>query len=185
MTTQSINVNYGEVVINNYNNCLLNSNGVTYNYSIGGVVPGLWFGLIHYDCDNVKGTLVSKLECKPCALFCTYNELIPHCSSLVLPLVLSLLLSIIVTGIAMTLLHKPFMKVTKAMYYKILYKCISHDDKIMYRYTKRNNMATHINMPINFNDKAKMLNNSNYDKLMSSRANKVYKLKNKTRKGTK
>lgn len=61
------------------------------NYTIGNIVPGLWFGLIHYLCDNDKGTLVSKLDCKPCSMFCTYNELIPDCASYALPLTLSLI----------------------------------------------------------------------------------------------
>lgn len=47
MDTKSINVNYGEITIVNYKQCEIESNGVRFNYTIGDIIPGLWFGLIN------------------------------------------------------------------------------------------------------------------------------------------
>lgn len=93
-----------------------------YNYTKGQIISGLWFGLINFECDNVKGILTSKLECKPCSVFCTYNELIPSCKNFTIPLILSLVLSLILTIILFAILYKQFLIVPNSLYYHIHHK---------------------------------------------------------------
>lgn len=71
MIGKSISVNYGEITINNYKSCVIESNGITFNYNIGNIIPGLWFDFINYVCDSTRETLISKMDCKPYSLFCT------------------------------------------------------------------------------------------------------------------
>lgn len=134
---------------------MIESNNVKYNYTIEDVIPGLWFGLINNVCDNVKGTMVSQLECKPCLMFCTYNEMIPHCVSYGLPLTLSTIISLLLTTLLFVPSYKPFMKLTKCLYYKALCSII------------KKKMTT---------------NEKNVYKIMENRAKIVYKLKDKREK---
>lgn len=75
----------GAITITDLDNCSFHNNGMEYNGTGPGRMPGLFFGLIEYSCTNTKGILVSKLSCKDCGLYCNYNQMIDGCQSYWIP----------------------------------------------------------------------------------------------------
>lgn len=81
-----VTVESGEVAIYGYDNCTIDAKGVNMAFSnigkqsqSGYILPGLWFGLIKFECDDTVGIIVSKIECKTCATYCVQNQYIPGC----------------------------------------------------------------------------------------------------------
>lgn len=70
------------------------NNGNTYQTEKGQLVGGL-YGLIDYNCDNVTGAVVSKLDCQKCRLYCWENELIEGCQQVLLPVMIGLYIGMI------------------------------------------------------------------------------------------
>lgn len=87
-----INVKYGEIIINGFEECEFENNGNKYVYKSYDerftMDNKLLFGLINYNCSNHTGVLISKFECKPCGLFCNYNQSVGRCRHLIIPYVL-------------------------------------------------------------------------------------------------
>lgn len=119
MEDKLLNVKYGEIIITDYNSCIIESNGVTYNYTVGNATPGLWFGLINYDCDNVKGNIISNFECKPCGVFCVYNEIVPGCKQYLFPLIIGVIIGIMMGILLLILSIKYGHKMIGSIIYKI------------------------------------------------------------------
>lgn len=87
-----INVKYGEVIVNGFEECEFENNGNKYTYKSYdehfSMEKNLLFGLINYNCNNHTGVLVSKFECKPCGLFCNYNQSVSRCRHVMVPYIL-------------------------------------------------------------------------------------------------
>lgn len=66
---------------------------------IDGKIPGLKFGIVNYSCRDGIGTIISKMSCNNCGLFCASNEMIDGCQSVALPMALGILIGTIVSGI--------------------------------------------------------------------------------------
>lgn len=61
-----------------YYECNYTNNGHMVTSHNGQHIGGL-YGLITYSSDNTIGYIMSKLECRPCGLYCSENELIEGC----------------------------------------------------------------------------------------------------------
>ncbi|UPT53727.1 MAG: glycoprotein [Bactrocera latifrons orthophasmavirus] len=69
----------GRIRSNTMDECTIWNNGGEYKIKPFAELPGLYYGLIKYQCGNVAGTIISKLKCKTCGIFCYENELIDGC----------------------------------------------------------------------------------------------------------
>lgn len=87
-----INVKYGEVIVNGFEECDFENNGVKFVYKSYDENFAMdnkrLFGLINYNCSNHTGVLISKFESKPCGLFCNYNQAVARCRHIMIPYIL-------------------------------------------------------------------------------------------------
>ena len=64
-------------------------------YNVIHEIPGLYYGLIAYTCDNEKkGYLISKPKCFDCGVYCPQNDLLLTCSHFWFPFVVGSLIGI-------------------------------------------------------------------------------------------
>lgn len=73
-----IHVTHGVITYHGYDTCTIKANGIEIK-STSGVIPGWHYGLIDYECDKVRGQLVSTLTCRKCGIYCTDNDMIEGC----------------------------------------------------------------------------------------------------------
>lgn len=97
----SIDIDYGQVKLTNTGKCTITNDDLSYNTSVNGIVPGLWFGLIDINCDNIAGTYASVPKCKPCGLFCVQNEHIVNCQQTIVPF----LSGAVMTSLVLLIVH--------------------------------------------------------------------------------
>lgn len=95
-----INIKYGEVIINGFNECEIENNGKKFIYKSYDdqftMEDKHLFGIVRYNCDNHTGALISTFECQPCGIFCNYNQSVARCRNLVLPYILGGIIGIII-----------------------------------------------------------------------------------------
>ena len=87
-------MNNGKIVIADKLTCDV----TLYNETLHNVtqeLPGLYYGLIAYVCDNQKrGYLISKPKCFSCGVYCPQNDLLLTCSHFWFPFVMGSLIGI-------------------------------------------------------------------------------------------
>ncbi len=74
--------------------CEIYSGNVRYNGSTGHV-PGFWYGLIEYNCNNCTGAIISNFECVDCGIYCIRNDMNVRCRSFWFPTLCGTIFSII------------------------------------------------------------------------------------------
>lgn len=75
--------------------------------SMTGVIPGYHFGLVTYKCGVDFGYLISKLKCKDCGLYCSYNDMIDGCQNQWLQMMVGMSLGLF-AGIILSILIYSF-----------------------------------------------------------------------------
>lgn len=151
-----INVKYGEVIIHGFEECAFENNGNEFvyksydeNFKMENI---LLFGLINYNCNNHTGTLISKFECKPCGLFCSYNQSVPRCRHVLVPYILGGILGAIVGAIICIFsfcLFKHNKEKLKSWYN---YKILKRNDKKRIKVVTDMKKVTGINANVNFKE---------------------------------
>ena len=117
---QGFYVNNGKIVVGNDNTC----NVTMYNntlYDVKHELPGLYYGLIKYDCNNnTKGYIISKPQCFECGVYCPQNDLLLTCNHFWFPFILG---SFIGVSAAASLLY--VLRFLKNRYFNVLIDKIS------------------------------------------------------------
>nr|WQM60714.1 MAG: putative glycoprotein [Phasmaviridae sp.] len=141
---------YGVITIKNMVNCTISLGNLTYNFTEGNKAPGLWFGLIDYDCIGYRGKLLSELKCKPCGMFCVYNEYLPGCEQKFIPFLFGALTSIIIFTILFIILRSKLFLIVNNMINRYLYKKQLSIDYNTYRNHKKIVKILRVNKEIKF-----------------------------------
>nr|WPR17621.1 MAG: glycoprotein [Beetle phasma-like virus] len=107
-----IEVDHGTIKTIDYNTCNITGNGLNIVINGSSEIPGLWFGYVTYVCDDTAGTLISKLDCKTCGFYCTYNNLVNGCEQWLVPFIISTTLTILVSLLLIAMSHKLIFKLS-------------------------------------------------------------------------
>lgn len=135
-----IKTDYGAIRTNGLK-CNFTINGVRY-MNIDGYVPGIHYGLIEYDCGGTIGSAVSKMECKPCGLFCKQNEFIVGCEQEFFPIMLGVIIGTLLS-ILSHVVYSKFIKSRLVSYYLNCRKTQSEKRKCK-RVKRARKIANHI-----------------------------------------
>nr|QRW41723.1 MAG: glycoprotein [Miglotas virus] len=127
--TKSIHVTHGVVSYSGYNQCDVVANGVK-AYGKNGLVPGWHYGLIDYTCDNITGSIASKMACNDCGYYCLQNQSIDGCQSYLIPAICGL-----IVGLVLTMVTRKVWKMSAKI-------CLSKPDWFRITLTKRNSTAS-------------------------------------------
>nr|QOI91410.1 GP [Aedes phasmavirus]QOI91416.1 GP [Aedes phasmavirus]QOI91419.1 GP [Aedes phasmavirus]QOI91422.1 GP [Aedes phasmavirus] len=90
-----IHVTHGVVTYHGFGTCTIKANGMEIK-SMSGIIPGWHYGLIDYNCDGIRGQLVSKLTCRDCGIYCMDNDMIEGCGQALIPIVIGVLVGLII-----------------------------------------------------------------------------------------
>lgn len=106
-----VKVEYGELFMMDTGKCTIQNDDMAYKHDgLTDKIPGLWFGLIKFDCEKIKGTVVSKPECKPCGLYCVQNEHIINCQQLLVPFSIGAIMSLTILVLTTLIVKDKFAK---------------------------------------------------------------------------
>lgn len=164
-----INIKYGELIIDGFEECEFENNGNNYTYKSYDenfrMNDKLLFGLINYKCDNNTGVLISKFECKPCGLFCNYNQSVARCKHIVLPYILGGIIGSVI-GIIIYISSK------------YAFKCIKENLVLWcnYKMTKRNDNK-HIKTVTEMKEITGTISNVNFKDIKNMKEQKLEKIK--------
>lgn len=131
------------MVVTGFDECEFENNGNKYTYKSYDEHFTMdnthLFGLINYNCDNHTGASISTFECKPCGLFCNYNQSVGRCRHVMVPYILGGVVGLIV-GVLIYISSKyafNYIKVKLVLWWN--FKMMERNDK------KRVKMARNIN----------------------------------------
>nr|UHK03104.1 MAG: glycoprotein [Sanya conocephalus maculatus phenuivirus 1] len=109
----------GHIILSQEINCTFSSGSLSFQGTVD-KVPGRWYGVIQYSCGTCQGSLVSSFtSCDEC-FFCTHNEMISTCQSLIVPSLLAFLLFVVSTCLSV-LVYRNFLQTGAII--KALAKC--------------------------------------------------------------
>nr|UYE93725.1 MAG: glycoprotein [Orthophasmavirus culicis] len=100
LDTGYIVANAGNIIYGGYKSCVIWHDGGLWNGSDNGF-EGKHYGLIDYKCDNVAGSLFSKLSCEPCGLYCARNELVDGCQAFGIPMMVGMIIGFLLSVLIM------------------------------------------------------------------------------------
>lgn len=157
----------GGLIKVNHSNCTVTVNGEKKDI-VDGVVPGLQFGIVSYVCDGDIGTVISKLACHKCGLFCAANEMIDGCQNVLLPLLIGLLLGFISGSVVIALFWSLIMRAFVALLEWFNEKRQIRSDRSHKVKVDKLNRLTNSNNPYNFTNDYH-LNTAGYMRVLNLR----------------
>lgn len=86
-----------------------------------GTIPGLHFGLIDYNCGGETGSLLSRIDCKSCGVYCSYNDFFEKCkernfaSKTIIGVLFGILIGIIITKLYKKVIRPKLISLWDAM----------------------------------------------------------------------
>lgn len=135
----------GLLTISRYRKCSINFNGEQKTMELNGseyMYPGYAIGLIKWKCDNEYGNIITKVECKPCGLYCAYNQQFTKCANnwtvIIMGAVIGLLIALVIGLTLWVPLRNLFHRTT----IKIVFWVLTRDDRKRYLMVKRLNKIT-------------------------------------------
>lgn len=130
LTIAKLDVKYGILTITDDDNCTISSGQHVLGNIPRGTLPGLWFGIIDYKCEKTFGHVYSKFECLPCGVYCTRNQLHLSCKSVVLPVILGVIISILSFVLIYLMTRKHLNNLIKLILERMhYYKAVKSDHK--------------------------------------------------------
>lgn len=94
----------GRITTDGNRKCEISANGIKVEGR--GIIPGLHFGIIEYNCENVTGLIVSKASCSDCGMYCAVNQLILECQQTGTLMLIGMLIGLIPTLVISILLRR-------------------------------------------------------------------------------
>lgn len=73
---------------------------------LDGLVPGLHYGLVQYECGIYKGFVLSKPECFDCGIYCPQNDKLLNCRQFTLPYFLGISTALFFSILFSVFMHK-------------------------------------------------------------------------------
>ncbi|UHM27635.1 MAG: glycoprotein [Fushun phasmavirus 2] len=146
-----IEVSFGKITVENFKKCTIIGQDFVYDYNadVNSTVPGLWFGLISFTCDDTIGHLISKFKCKDCGIYCIYNEYIEGCQT-GLPYWAGVCIGVIAGIVICAILWISSGPIGRAMYHWVLSKYYIRKDKKHEKMCRKVNKITGEQYPIVF-----------------------------------
>lgn len=155
-----INVKYGEVIINGFEECKFENNGNEFIYKSYDEQFTMdnkqLFGMIKYNCDNHTGVLISTFDCKPCGLFCNYNQSVPRCRHIMVPYILGGIVGAIIGVIIYISLKYAFGCIKEKLLLWYNYKMTKKSDEKHVKMVREMNKLTGITPNVHFEDMKNM-----------------------------
>lgn len=149
--TTMVTVKYGQITTSTENACDFKNNGIMYSKPKGiKDVPGLWFGFIDYNCTDTSGHVFSKIECKDCGLYCTYNEQILQCKQDLSVFLIGFFSGLAIFLIIILMLKKNIRNTVFYFYHWIRYKYYCKIDKHDYLKACQNRRLLDVPMMLRF-----------------------------------
>ncbi|WBM84616.1 MAG: glycoprotein [hymenopteran phasma-related virus OKIAV227] len=94
LTVKKIEIDHGRILNREGLNCSFMINGTVVK-SNGQTIPGIYYGLIIYDCGIENGYLLSTPECLNCGLYCPQNDMLVKCQQMGVPVTAGVIIGII------------------------------------------------------------------------------------------
>lgn len=154
---KSVQVKYGELIINGFRHCNIthNINDVEeVHVPAGGMaLPGLYYGLIEWACDWTDvGILISRIECIPCGVYCSFNQSFNKCTDAKMPLLIGSIIGLmffLMTTLALLLFCR---KHLFNVFVSIVVRALTMSDRRRAKKIKSHNKRTGSSYRVMFKD---------------------------------